>query len=164
MIPALLVVAACALLNFAAGRKEWIPFGLSFRPLFAIAPAFALLAYLTLPLLTAAAFAVAFVTWRGPSWGHVYQLGHVVPTDRPAPWHERLCQRLAGGNVYGAALLRHCYLLPPLLAVGLWPALALPPAIVAAYWLAIRVGRPVVLAEPLAGAAWGALMVAAAAL
>jgi hypothetical protein len=172
-VTALFIVAACTLLNFAAGRKEWLPFGLSFRPLFAIAPAFAALCFAVLPWwivvvpglgarsvpVLALAFAAAFVLWRGPSWGHVYQLGHVVPTNRPAPWHERMCQRLAGGNVYGAALIRHAYLLPPLLAIGLWPALALPVGIVAAYAFAIRINRPVVAAEPIAGALWGLLIV-----
>lgn len=156
-----LVILACAVLNYAAGRKEWIPFGLSFRPLFAIAPAFAGLCFAVLPWMTALAFAAAFVLWRGPSWGHVYQLGNVVPTDRPPPWHERLCMKCAGGNVYGAALIRHSYLLPPLLAMSIWPALALPFLIVGAYALANRVGHPVVLAEPITGALWGALIVVA---
>src|SRR5215207_2509334 len=154
---ALLAIPALALLNFGAGRYEWMlvrdkadPIGtkrLPGRPLLYVAPAVGAIAALLLPWASALAVFVAFVCWRGPSWGHVYQPSF-VPTDRPWPAHEALCLELAGWNRLGAALIRHGYLLPAMLLGGLWAALALPFVIVGAYVLAERVGRPVVLAEP----------------
>jgi hypothetical protein len=153
---AIIIFLACAAVNYGAGRYEWMPAFFRGRPLYYCAPAIGVLAAAVLHWQTAIAVALAFTAWRAPSWGHLYQLGHVVPTDRPMPLHERICLKLGFGNVYAAAAIRHSYMLP--LAVLLPAALAFPVLTVAAYELAWRLRRPVVLAEPIVGALWGAII------
>ncbi|MFL5607725.1 MAG: hypothetical protein ACJ8AD_14840 [Gemmatimonadaceae bacterium] len=162
----IIIILLCAIINYGAGRYEWMlprdkadpqrTKRLPGRPLYYATAAIGALAATVLHWHIALAVVAAFVAWRGPSWGHLYQLGHVIPT-RPMPLHERICMRIGFGNPFAAAAVRHSYMLP--LAALLPAAAAFPVLTVAAYELAWRLGRPVVLAEKIVGALWGAIII-----
>lgn len=165
------LIAAIAALNRLRGDATWLGWlGLPGRTLWYIAPAVGLAAWAAQPWPVAAAFAVAYLVWAVPAWGHLYGLGRYSP-DRAVDRFTAVLLKIASGNVHGAFFLRHLALLPGLGLVSIasgniWFAGAAIPAaliIVAGYEAGWRWAprQPILAAELIAGAVWGALILAA---
>lgn len=133
----------------------WLPG----RGVYYVAPTIAAVAFAMWPWWAAMAFGAAFLFWRSFSWGHLYGLGRFAPLDRPMPALEHTLLRLGGGNAYAALTLRHAFMLP-LAIVQPW-ALAFPVLATLAYEIGGRFAPrwPILVAEVLTGALWGALIV-----
>lgn len=117
MIIALIVIAACAVLNRMRGDDGWMPSWLPGRSLYYVAPAIGAVALLDQPWPVALAFAGGYLFWAVFAWG--YLLLHAAGTADF--WDEREPSRLE------ALLLRLPGRWPPLFARMLFvlPGLAI---------------------------------------
>jgi hypothetical protein len=163
---AALIILACAILNRLSGDARWMgkpaegdgKGWLPGRPIYYTSVILGLVALALHPWPIALAFGSAYLLWRLPAWGHLIGLGRFTPSDRPPSPIERFFL-WPDQNVHLALFFRHCLMLP-LAIVQPW-ALAFPVLATAAYEVAWRVkpSKPIIVAEILAGALWGALMV-----
>jgi len=119
-----------------------------------------------LPVPQAFVFAVGYLLWCLPPWGHLIGLGRYAP-DRPASRLEAILLKMALGCVYGALWLRHWLILPMVLAITQTPSAAfLAPAIAMFIVLAYEAGwrltpaAPIRTAEILTGVILGLLLLA----
>lgn len=167
---ALLVLALIAV-NRARGDDRWKPSWLPGRALFYAAGAVGLVSLLVAPPLLAIAWALTYLVWGLPPWGRWYDLGR-LPDDfgrhSPPNLFERWVAELAAGVDHTALFLRHFAIVPGLLLVAslveAWwlPLIGIPFAVVVV--LAYETGwrlwpkQPILLAELLTGAIWGALI------
>lgn len=155
---AALTVLACAALNRCRGDDRWMMGKLPGRPLYYVAPVIGLVAWDW-------RFALAYLAWGIPAHGRFFDLGR-LPDDfgregvKPSPF-ERVLIALSFGSDYVAFFWRQALAVPLLWWIVGPLSLAFPPAVLAAYELAWRFGprRPILYAELLTGALWGALIV-----
>jgi hypothetical protein len=165
---AALIILACAILNRLSGDARWMGKPeegdgrgwLPGRPIYYTSVILGLVALALHPWPIALAFGSTYLLWRLPAWGFFFGLGRLKPLDRDPSQYERVLLRISGGNVHLAFTLRHCLMLP-LAIVQPW-AFAFPVLATAAYEVAWRVkpSKPIIVAEILTGALWGALIVA----
>ena len=126
LLIALAIVLAATILNRMSGDDRWMrkrspldpatglgPKWLRGRPLFYTAPILGGLAWLVHSWPIAGAFAVAYLLWRLPAWGHLFGLGRARPTDRPPSKLEQLCLDISFGDVHLAFMWRHLLMLIP---------------------------------------------------
>ena len=145
-----LVILACAALNRARGDDRWMMGRLPGRALYYVAPAIGFLAWDW-------RFALAYLVWGIPSWGHWFDLGRMPPLDRKPDPVGRVIESVSFGSDHLAMLWRHALAVPLLgWMAGPW-ALLCPLAVVAVYEAAWRVrpSNPIIVAELLTGAVWG---------
>lgn len=165
-----LIILTLAALNRARGDDRWKPSWLPGRALWYVAPLVGLVAWTVQPWPVAAAFALAYLVWAIPAWGHLYGLGRYSP-DREVDSLTATLLEIAGGNVYIAFFIRHLAILPGLFFVSLLAGSAWPfGAAIPAAWLfvlAYEAGwrwsprHPILIAELIVGALWGGLILIA---
>ena len=168
-IVALIIIAACALLNRLRGDESWKPSWLPGRALFYVAPVVAAVACAIQPWPVALAIGAGYAFWAVWSWGHVLAtVGHMRPARDPS-WLESALLMLPGAIL--PVFVRMLFVLPGVLGVAAlsgepayWIAApAFAAAATAAYLLLFRpLGRLDWLrAEVVVGALWGVLIIGA---
>lgn len=166
----LIAIAACAVINRARGDDRWMKkWGLRGRALFYVAPAMGLVALLVVQdAFLAAIWAIGYLIWAAPAWGHLIGLGRHVP-DRPPSRLEIILLEISAGNVRVALWLRMLFALPAFAAVA-WltelPAVTLGAPVFAALAVGAyeaawrwRPSNPIWIAELIVGVAWGGAVV-----
>lgn len=156
----LLVIPACALLNRVRGTDFLKNLGLPGHGRLYVSPVIAGLAYL---VGASPWIGLVYFVWSLMPWGRWFDLGR-LPDDfgrenKPPDAFERVINKISFGNDHVALLLRHSLALP--VAYFVWPwGLLFPPLALAAYeigWL-VTPKAPILTAELLTGALWGALI------
>lgn len=166
----ILIILAAAVLNRARGDDTWLGWlKLPGRALWYVSPLVGLLAWTIHPWPVAAAWALAYLVWATPAWGHLMGLGRYAP-DREADRLTKSLLWMSGGDVHLAFFFRHSLMMVGLPFVSIasgggWPALATVPAaalFVVAYEGAWRWAprQPILVAELIVGALWGVGIVA----
>ncbi|MFD2248969.1 hypothetical protein FHS82_001086 [Pseudochelatococcus lubricantis] len=167
----ILIPILLATLNRARGDDTWLTrLGLPGRALWYCGPLVGLVALLVQPWPVAVAWALAYLVWAVPAWGHLFGLGRYAP-DREVDALSAALIEIAAGHVHVAFFLRHLLVVPGLALVSLasgswWPVGAAIPAaalFVLAYEGAWRWAprQPILVAELIVGALWGILILAA---
>lgn len=165
----MLTIGAAAVINRFRGGGFWAD-KVPGRPLF---PAAVLMGLLELTTVggtkwSSLIVALGYLIWGLPGWGQWYDFQHLETYRLPQPWEERLF-RLAGDSDGLAFFLRMslvmpCFIALAILASSLVPLLVgvtLMAMITSAYAMAWFINdwgwtkQPIMVAELLAGAAWG---------
>jgi len=160
-----MIVLIMALLNRARGDDRWMPDWLPGRALWYITLLVAGAAIVQTGSVAAGAiWALGYLLWAIPSWGHLIGMGRFMP-DRSPGWFEAMLLGWSRGRIPLAFWARNLLALPAFAGIAVasdtaWFALfAFPFAalIVGAYEAAwrLRPDNPIWLAEALTGALWG---------
>lgn len=125
--------------------------------------------------LEAVVWALGYLVWSAPAWGRWYDLSRKPASDEPPSKTELIVEAIASRLPtlglhpdYACLFVRHMLVLPTLVALALltgpWWLPAFAFVFAALTVVAYEIGRlqswflPLVVAEPLAGAVWGALL------
>lgn len=167
-----LLILLCAVINRLRGDGSWLPDPLPGRALYYCAALVGGASLLVADPRPALAWALAYLIWGSFAWGRWFDLGRLPDNhgrDAPAKGLEGFIDKLGRGNDHYAFLIRQVLFLVPALAlvsvaIMSWVPLVLSTpfalAILGAYELGWRLTpkQPILTAEVITGALWGALI------